>query len=67
MAPYAAFLVTKQYCLALGLGMTEYWLEKALCPPNVGGQMAIVVRAIGLTMLVSGEAIRKLAMVRRFN
>ncbi|GMH37174.1 hypothetical protein BSKO_05047 [Bryopsis sp. KO-2023] len=52
-------LVTKPYCVALAAGLIEYGLEER----HLGGWITQVVRISGGAMVVSGELIRKLAMV----
>lgn len=57
----AAWLVSRPYCAAMAAGIVEYLLEARAWPSMKLNPWAM---AIGMALIVTGEIIRKTAMVR---
>jgi hypothetical protein len=57
----AALLITPQYCLAMGAGVLEYFLRSYFLHSST---LSHGITAIGACLVVSGEIVRKSAMVR---
>lgn len=58
----AALLFSRPYVCAMCAGVTEYLLELWLLGPQLKQQQAVALA--GLLLAVTGEALRKTAMVR---
>lgn len=59
--PFAAWLFSQPYCTAMALACIEYWAELWLWPGLKHALRPAV--ALGLAAVVSGELLRKAAMV----
>ena len=61
--PYAAFLFSRQYLLAMTAAVAEYLIESALTPTLKHSTTASVASWIGLLIVVLGEGLRKTAII----
>mmetsp|Transcript_18687 Transcript_18687/g.52514 ORF Transcript_18687/g.52514 Transcript_18687/m.52514 type:complete len:196 (-) Transcript_18687:848-1435(-) len=57
---WSSWLITKPYCLAMGTGLLEFWLESWLWPQL---KQLTSISLLGLVLAVLGETIRKAGMV----
>eukprot|EP00899_Mesostigma_viride_P005891 jgi/Mesvir1/15302/Mv06511-RA.1 len=58
-----SFLFSREYLIAMGCACLEYWLERAFCPGLKSGAMCSICSITGILMVVTGELMRKTAMI----